>query len=80
MSKEQTPITATVFEMFFKLESHFPKEVKELYLQKEQEQINAKVLEALEREFSKLDYVPVMDGEMAGINYYETEVKPNYEL
>jgi hypothetical protein len=70
MSKEQTP---TVFEMFFKLESHFPSEVKELYLQKEQEQIKAKVLEALERVQNKATIYGV------NVSWIETEIKPKYQ-
>ena len=37
----------------------------------------AKVLEALEREFSKLDGIDFTL--IGGIEYYETEVKPKYE-
>ena len=84
MSKEQTPISRLIaFQiMQFNIGSeeydeigHIIHDLK-MYIE---QYAKTKVLEALEREFSKLDYVPVMDGEMAGINYYETEVKPNYE-
>ena len=74
MSKEQTPIEQ---EMLI----HFNGK-RGIYLNKAQirevsEFLNAKVLEALEREFSKLDGIDF--SLIGGTEYYETEVKPKYE-
>lgn len=72
-SKEQTPITAREF---------IPKNDNGLYSRRQvekhaEEYAQAKVLEALEREFSKLDGIDFTL--IGGIEYYETEVKPKYE-
>ena len=81
MSKEQTPIEQ---EMLI----HFNGK-RGIYLNKAQirevsEFLNAKVLEALEREFSKVD-ISMFDEDRyedyteRGQFYYETQVKPKYE-
>ena len=81
MSKEQTPIEQ---EMLI----HFNGK-RGIYLNKAQirevsEFINAKVLEALEREFTNID-ISMFDEDRyedyteRGQFYYETQVKPKYE-
>jgi hypothetical protein len=77
MSKEQTPIEQ---EMLI----HFNGK-RGIYLNKAQirevsEFLNAKVLEALEREFTNID-ISMFDEDrsLEGKFYYETEVKPKYE-
>lgn len=56
---------------------------KEWFLEIEQKQINAKVLEALDREFKDIQ-VGIYDQDgyivhtLEGKEYYETEVKPKY--
>lgn len=74
MSKEQTPLTA---EEIIRQPKY--NELKNLILICEamDEFANAKVLEALEREFSKLDGIDF--SLIGGTEYYETEVKPKYE-
>ena len=74
MSKEQTPIEQ---EMLI----HFNGK-RGIYLNKAQirevsEFLNAKVLEALEREFKNYENNNPHKGH---IEYYETEVKPKYEI
>ena len=79
MSKEQTPITAD------------QQTIKDLWNAKTADEIStilkkhtqAKVLKALEREFSKIPYIKHYNNGIVntiGSKYYETEVKPNYKL
>ncbi len=88
MSKEQTPITVE------ELKSKIVKGISELFrgktiymkdIENDVEQYaNAKVLEALEREFAKVD-ISLFDEDRSsdyieqGKFYYETAVKPKYE-
>jgi hypothetical protein len=79
--KEQTPITADQF-----LSENY-KGYKAMNLGDEIEIImeqyaQAKVLEALEREFNKIPYIKHYNNGIVntiGSKYYETEVKPRYE-
>ena len=88
MSKEQTPITVE------ELKSKIVKGISELFrgktiymkdIENDVEQYaNAKVLEALEREFSKVDILMFDEDRSSdyaeqGQFYYETAVKPKYE-
>ena len=87
MSKEQTPITDKVLDnILFKISICSSNYHKREVLR---EEINAKVLEALEREFSKIkikesladsagDYIGETSVVFNGKEYYETEVKPKY--
>ena len=79
MSKEQTPITAEEYLKDFS-NLKFNGEVRwnntDILIIMEQ-YAQAKVLEALEREFSKLDGIDF--SLIGGTEYYETEVKPKYE-
>jgi hypothetical protein len=86
MSKEQTPIEELVIRLAdlytdlgnakrpdqgMKLVSIITKEIEQY--------TKANVLEALEREFSNVLVVKDNGMNITGKEYYETEVKPNYE-
>lgn len=84
MSKEETPITAEEWlkqrsidngsNHNWKDPSNDPRtsDLMEQYAQ-------AKVLEALEREFSDVEILRGIGISRKGIDYYERKVKPNYE-
>jgi ribosomal protein S19 len=87
MSKEQTPIEQ-ILRTTLVIDN--PKGIK-YAVKKLEEHLNAKVLEALEREFSKIkikerladsagDYIGETSIVFNGKEYYETEVRPNYKL
>ena len=84
MSKEQTPITAEEFlknnfcqNLGLRIDkSHRP----DMYASDMMEQYaQAKVLEALEREFLELGLMAEFYYHDDGLEYYEAEVKPKYE-
>ena len=80
MSKEQTPITAEEWldeEYPYILDGFEYLEIDKQVLEVMEQYAQAKVLEALEREFSKLDGIDF--SLIGGTEYYETEVKPKYE-
>ena len=79
--KEQTPITAEEVEEaknFMLMPEHSTKSLPFLMALFAKQYAHAKVLEALEREFSE---VVIFDsGELTkGTDYFKTELKPNYE-
>ena len=80
MSKEQTPIEQ-ILRTTLVIDN--PKGIK-YAVEKLESHLNAKVLEALEREFSKVE-ISMFDEDRSsdyieqGKFYYEIEVKPKYE-
>ena len=80
MSKEQTPIRKLIDEHIEPAWEGAYNADKEALEKDIQEIINAKVLEALEREVPKA-YLSWYEGvdDLAGDKYYKTKVKPNYE-
>ena len=83
MSKEQTPITAEEFYLQNRgnlLRSNLG--TKDFTIDMMEQYAQAKVLEALEKEFSKIPYIKHYNNGIVntiGSKYYETKVKPKYE-
>jgi hypothetical protein len=91
MSKEQTPITAEeLFNEIWGMINDDTNTFSQLCLNisprtildiedKIEKAFNTKVLEALEREFEGVSIYLGTEEQTTGKEYYETEVKPNYE-
>ena len=83
MSKEQTPIEWLLSKLNLNDDAWIEIEKWEAKAkQKEKEHTKAKVLEALEKEFSKIPYIKHYNNGIVntiGSKYYETKVKPKYE-
>ena len=77
MSKEQTPIEELELRLNVMSSQEFIDWIRIEGLSKLKSSQDTKVLEALEREFSKLDGIDF--SLIGGTEYYETEVKPKYE-
>jgi hypothetical protein len=78
--EEQTPITAEEFYLKNRgdlLRSNLG--TKEFTIDMMEQYAQAKVLEALEREFEGVSIYLGIEERTTGKEYYETEVKPNYE-
>ena len=86
MSKEQTPIERLREEIErSEILSDNTKRILSLIdwnrkIQEEEEFTKAKVLEALEREFSQVAIFDKNGKSKTGIDYFKTEVKPKYTI
>ena len=78
MSKEQTPIE----ELRLEIIKHLPNNPNAVFdiISKANKVAKAKVLEALEREFSQVAIFDKNGKSKTGIDYFKTEVKPNYDI